>query len=157
MKKTRWTGHPQKFIISFSPFFAYTFTHVIHSLSTYFIARLVGLGLDMGWTASSTRSFAFYALEIIGHSPLHIPCITRRLCNIATSTHLRRLKRDCSCASCSTVTPHSHHSLSIVVMSLHPDILLKLHHYLIPHSRTSASSVRMFPRFARLRRLIHAP
>jgi hypothetical protein len=62
--------------------FAYSITHVIHSLSTYFIARLVGLGLDMGWTASASRNFAFYALEIIGHSPPHIPCITRHLCDI---------------------------------------------------------------------------
>jgi hypothetical protein len=104
----------------------------------------------MGWTASSTRSFAFYALEIIGHLPLHIPCITRRLCDIATyallrtSAHLRRLKREYSRASCSTVTPHSHHQLFIAITSSHHYMLLKLHycsHTTFAHFRFTSANV----------------
>jgi hypothetical protein len=51
----------------------------------------------------------------------------------------------------------SHHQLSIAIMSLHPYIVLKSHHHSIPRSRTSAFQARMFPRFARLCRLIHTP
>jgi hypothetical protein len=127
-------------------FFTYSFTHVFHSHSTSSIARLVGLGLDMGWTAFTTRSFAFHALDIIRHSPLRLPCTMRRLRDIrdirayhATSAHLRRLKRECSRALCSTVAPYLHHPSSIVMSSLRPYILLKLHHRSILHSRTSAS------------------
>jgi hypothetical protein len=73
-------------------------------------------------------------------------------------------KRECSRASRAYVAlstrldmSPSHHQQSIVMSSLHHYILLKSHHRLIPHSRTSASQARMFPRFARLCRLIHAP
>ncbi|KAG2739361.1 hypothetical protein P692DRAFT_20882579 [Suillus brevipes Sb2] len=41
--------------------------------------------------------------------------------------------------------------------SSHCYILLNSHHRSIPRSRTSAFQARMFPRFARLCRLIHAP
>ncbi|KAG2737669.1 hypothetical protein P692DRAFT_20883335 [Suillus brevipes Sb2] len=77
-------------------------------------------------------------------------------------THFR-FKRECSRASRAYVAlstrldmSPSHHQQSIVMSSLHHYILLKSRYRSIPRSRTSASQARMFPRFARLCRLIHA-
>jgi hypothetical protein len=43
----------------------------------------------MGWTAFSTQSFAFYALEIIGHLPLRIPCTNATYATSALITRIR--------------------------------------------------------------------
>jgi hypothetical protein len=109
-------------------------------LNTQF--RLPHLGYH--WTFASSPS-------------LHYATPTRHTRLSRTSAHLRRLKRECSRALHSTFTPYSHHPSSIAIMSSHPCILLKSHHRSIPRSRTSASQARMFPRFARLCRLIHTP
>jgi hypothetical protein len=62
----------------------------------------------------------------------------------ALFTHLRRLKREYSRASRSTVTPHSHHQLSIAIMSSHPlhplDELLSLE-YRFAHFRFARRNV----------------
>jgi hypothetical protein len=72
-------------------------------------------------------------------------------------------KRECSRASRAYVAlstrldmSPSHHQQSIVMRSLRPYILLMSHNRSILRSRTSAFQARMFPRFARLCRLIHA-
>jgi hypothetical protein len=62
----------------------------------------------------------------------------------ATSAPLRRLKRECSHALCSTVTPHSHHQPSIVIMSSHPYAILKSHyrsHTAFAHFRFISANV----------------
>ncbi|KAG2737067.1 hypothetical protein P692DRAFT_20884007 [Suillus brevipes Sb2] len=114
MKKTRRTGHPQ------------------HAPTGNLVWTWVGplphhaTSPSTPWISLDIRLFAFPAL-CDAYATYATFALSRAY---ATSAHLRRLKRECSRASCTTVTPYSHHQPSIAMSSSRPYILLMLHHRL---------------------------